>query len=88
MSNLLDIVKDRAEAAEQELERLASEQDSRSASPRSARVVRALSNVSAGSDEVFDGSSSIPSSPETQGKAERRPVIHKDWEVCTQTSKV
>ncbi|KAJ8322162.1 hypothetical protein KUTeg_000633 [Tegillarca granosa] len=80
LSNLLDIVKDRAEAAEQELERLASEQDSRSASVSSARVVRALSNVSAGSDEVFDKSSSIPSSPETQGKIERRPVIHKDWE--------
>lgn len=83
LSNLLDIVKERSDAAEDQLERIANRADKQStASGRSARVISALSDVSDGSDEVFDGLSnagSIPGSPENIGKKGR--VIQKDWEV-------
>ena len=61
LSNLLDLVKDRAEAAEAELERVITEynEDRRSGSESSTdekTSVGALSGVSVGSDDVFDGS--------------------------------
>ncbi|KAK3610093.1 hypothetical protein CHS0354_032188 [Potamilus streckersoni] len=62
LSNLLDIVKDRAEAAEQELERLAREERevcNQEPTTLKSRSPSTLSGVSTGSDEVFDlGSSS------------------------------
>ncbi|XP_069106390.1 uncharacterized protein [Argopecten irradians] len=77
LSNLLDIVKERADDAEAELERLIENQSvSATSSINSARTVSTLSNVSSGSDEVFDGSGSIPGSPETGG----RNLIQKNWE--------
>ena len=61
LSNLLDLVKDRAEAAEAELERVITEfneaQESSSESSTEEKTsVGALSGVSVGSDDVFDGS--------------------------------
>ncbi|XP_021343411.1 golgin subfamily A member 4-like isoform X2 [Mizuhopecten yessoensis] len=77
LSNLLDIVKERADDAEAELERLIESQScSATSSENSARTVSTLSNVSSGSDEVFDGSGSVPGSPDTGG----RHLIHKNWE--------
>ncbi|CAC5380446.1 unnamed protein product [Mytilus coruscus] len=82
LSNLLDIVKDRADAAEAELERLAEENRSTSAaSENSARTVSVLSDISFGSDEVFvEGASRESSAPGSPESASRRKVIHKDWE--------
>ncbi|VDI00770.1 Hypothetical predicted protein [Mytilus galloprovincialis] len=82
LSNLLDIVKDRADAAEAELERLAEESRSTSAaSENSARTVSVLSDISFGSDEVFvEGASRESSAPGSPESASRRKVIHKDWE--------
>ena len=60
LNNLLEIVKDRAEAAEDELERLITEinenQDSSSISSEKSGESSAPSPVSTGSDDVFDGS--------------------------------
>lgn len=85
LSNLLDIVKDRADAAEAELERLAEESRSTSAaSENSARTVSVLSDISFGSDEVFvEGASRESSAPGSPESASRRKVIHKDWEVIS-----
>ncbi|XP_060067410.1 uncharacterized protein LOC132547643 isoform X2 [Ylistrum balloti] len=77
LSNLLDIVKERADDAEAELEKLIENQSvSATSSENSARTVSTLSNVSSGSDEVFDGSGSVPGSPDTGG----RHLIQKNWE--------
>ena len=78
-------MKDRAECAESELERLATASVASNDSTRSARVVSTCSDVSTGSDEVFVGSPGtsphIPSSPESVG---RRQVIQKDWDVSVE----
>lgn len=67
LSNLLDIVKDRAEETEIELERLLQESSSpRERSGSRASQASALSGASCGSDEVFQ----LPPGP-----------IVKDWEV-------
>jgi hypothetical protein len=83
---LLDIVKERADTTQAELERLLEERKSSSVtSENSARTVSVLSDVSFGSDEVFaEGASrenSAPGSPESSGRREKRIVIQKDWEV-------
>ena len=77
MSNLLDLVKDRAEAAEAELERVITEynedRDSCSTSSTEEKTsVSALSGVSVGSDDVFDSSA-----------FEKAQVVNapRDWEV-------
>lgn len=60
LSNLLDIVKERADAAERELERVAASFSVASdGSGRSARVISTCSDVSVRSDEVFDGASPV-----------------------------
>lgn len=84
----MDIVKERADAAERELERIAASFSVASdGSGRSARVISTCSDVSVGSDEVFDGASPgvspglspvLPGSPESPLK---RQVIQKDWDV-------
>ena len=62
LSNLLEIVKDRAETAEDELDRIITEinesQDSPVSSEKSLSIANPSVRVSDGSDEVFDGSSS------------------------------
>ena len=77
LSNLLDIVNERAEEAEKELERLC--KSSSSHSERSASNVSALSDASVGSDDVF----LVPPSPGgTRDKHENDDdIINKDWEV-------
>lgn len=87
LSNLLDIVKERADTAERELERVAASFSVASdGSGRSARVISTCSDVSLGSDEVFDGASPGVSpglSPITPGSPEsplKRQVIQRDWD--------
>ncbi|GAB1599791.1 uncharacterized protein LOC106879862 [Argonauta hians] len=75
LSNLLDIVKERADEAEAELEKFRCSSSTHSA--RSVSNTSALSDNSVGSDEVF----LVPRSP--GGTLEKRDgdvVIDKDWE--------
>ncbi|KAL5014691.1 hypothetical protein ScPMuIL_008961 [Solemya velum] len=71
--NLLEIVKGRADAAEEELERLGSTGvpifSTASVDKRSMSVISTLSDLSMGSDEVFVGS-----------PGDKSQVIQKDWE--------
>ena len=73
LSNLLEIVSERAETAEGELHQAM--KDHNAHSERSASAVSALSNASVGSDEVF------LNPPQHDGK---QPVIVKDWDVRMQ----
>lgn len=71
LSNLLDLVSERAEATEKELERVINE-STPCPSSRSASAVSALSDVSTGSDDVFN----VPPSPPGD-----KTLIARDWEV-------
>ncbi|XP_029633282.1 protein CROWDED NUCLEI 4 [Octopus sinensis] len=73
LSNLLDIVKERADEAEMELEKFRCSSSTHSA--RSASNVSALSDASLGSDDVF----LVPRSPGST-RPEDEVVIDKDWE--------
>ncbi|CAL1537257.1 unnamed protein product, partial [Lymnaea stagnalis] len=72
MSNLLDIINERAEAAEEELERRVQEDTTHSPARSASNVsqVSALSDTSMGSDEVF-----------LNAHANKEGVITRDWEV-------
>lgn len=67
-------MKDRADAAEEELQRIGSAIPifSTSVDKRSLSVISTLSDISMGSDEVFVGS---------PGDKDKSQVIQKDWEV-------
>ncbi|XP_025090812.1 COP1-interactive protein 1-like isoform X3 [Pomacea canaliculata] len=74
LSNLLDIVQERATAAEEELEKLMQENSAPSTRSASAvSAVSALSDASCGSDEVF-------LSPPSGTVGEKGQIIHRDWE--------
>ncbi|XP_059146246.1 trichohyalin-like isoform X2 [Physella acuta] len=74
MSNLLDIINERAEAAEEELERRDNEDTARSPARSASNVsqVSALSDTSMGSDEVF-----------LNAHGNKEGVVTRDWEVRT-----
>uniref|UniRef100_A0A2C9M2Y6 Uncharacterized protein n=1 Tax=Biomphalaria glabrata TaxID=6526 RepID=A0A2C9M2Y6_BIOGL len=71
MSNLLDIINERAEAAEEELERRVQETTTHSPARSASNVsqVSALSDTSMGSDEVF-----------LTAHSAKEGVITRDWE--------
>ncbi|XP_046343602.1 trichohyalin-like isoform X2 [Haliotis rufescens] len=69
LSNLLEIVTERADKAEQELEAIIKEASAQS--ERSASQVSALSNASVGSDDVF-----LSPPPHS----DKGTVIHRDWD--------
>ncbi|XP_070208370.1 uncharacterized protein [Littorina saxatilis] len=74
LSNLLDIIHERADNAEKELERYM--QDNSAPSTRSASAVSqvsALSDASTGSDDVF-------LTPPIGGIGDKGQIIHRDWE--------
>ncbi|KAL8558787.1 hypothetical protein ACOMHN_043730 [Nucella lapillus] len=74
LSNLLDIIQERADAAEQELEKHLQEHSAPSTRSASAvSQVSALSDASCGSDEVF-------LTPPAGAPAEKGQIIHRDWE--------
>ncbi|XP_046569804.1 COP1-interactive protein 1-like isoform X2 [Haliotis rubra] len=70
LSNLLEIVTERADKAEQELEAVIKEASAQS--DRSASQVSALSNASVGSDDVF-----LSPPPHS----DKGTVIHRDWDM-------
>jgi len=72
LSNLLDLVTDRAESAQKELERAAGKEGDE----RSPSVVSGVSDVSSGSDDVFTAQSHRA---EVMGEK----VVVKDWQVRT-----
>ncbi|KAK6168105.1 hypothetical protein SNE40_021998 [Patella caerulea] len=73
LTNLLDIVNERAETAEKELEQ--QYQHHSSPSERSASAVSALSGASVGSDDVFLVPPSLPSLG-----GDKSMVVNRDWE--------
>ena len=82
ISTLLDLVTDRAESTQRELDKL-QEGSPRSEQRRSERSQSAVSDVSLGSDEVFAGG---PQSPPTEGgeKGDKeKKVVNKNWQVMS-----
>ena len=73
LSNLLDIVTERAESVQRELERVQCGGDGSSRSDRSPSVTSAISDTSTGSDDVF-------LQPPSSGKSDAQ----KDWEVTNE----
>ena len=72
LSNLLDLVSDRAETAQRELDRLTSSLTSQQGALSDASVISCVSDVSVGSDDVF---------AERLAELTGKKVVTQDWEV-------
>ena len=75
LSNLLDLVTDRAESAQKELDKAAMKEGDE----RSPSVVSCISDVSSGSDDVFAAAAAQSHRAEVVGET----VVVKDWQVRT-----
>lgn len=75
VSNLLDLVTERAETTQRELDKL---QES-AKGERSPSVISAVSDVSTGSDEVFLSTSA-------EAAVGKQTVLQRDWEVGSRTN--